>query len=115
MNAVRWANPALRCDNGPDFPHVDLRNGVLGFRRWDNGGNVVLVVLNLSDNQWDDPVYGVNIGYPGDHWVEIFNSQAPQYGGWVDSGNYLADLRVDHAGKIAIRLPKWSVLMFRKG
>ena len=114
VNAVRWANPALRTDNGPDFPHVDLRNGVLGFRRWDHGGNVVLVVVNLSDNQWDGPVYRVNIGYPGDHWVEIFNSQAPQYGGWADSGNYLADLRVGDAGQIAIRLPKWSVLMFRK-
>lgn len=31
--------------------------------------------------------YGVNVGYPGDRWAEIFNSQAPQYGRWTDSGN----------------------------
>jgi hypothetical protein len=42
------------------------------------------------------------------------NSQAPQYGGWPDSGNYLADLRVGADGQIHIRLPKWCVLMFRK-
>jgi 1,4-alpha-glucan branching enzyme len=87
---------------------------VLAFRRWNGAGNVVLVVVNLSDNQWDDAVYGVNVGYPGDDWTEIFNSQAPRYGGWNDSGNYLADLRVGDDGRINIRLPKWSVLMFQK-
>jgi 1,4-alpha-glucan branching enzyme len=113
-NAVRWNNPALRSDYVPDFPHFDLQNGVLAFRRWDGVGNVVLVVVNLSDNQWDDAVYGVSVGYPGDAWAEILNSQAPQYGGWNDSGNYLADLRVGDDGRINIRLPKWGVLIFQK-
>lgn len=115
VNAVRWNNPALRTDNGPLFTHLDLQNGVLAFKRWNDEGNVVLVVINLSDNQWDDPIYGVNVGGTGDRWTEIFNSQAPQYGGWSDSGNYLADLRVDGVGRISIRLPKWSVLIFREG
>ena len=115
VNAVRWNNPALRSDNGPLFTHVDVQNGVLAFKRWNDEGNVVLVVVNLSDNQWDNPIYGVNVGGSGDRWTEIFNSQAPQYGGWSDSGNYLADLRVDAAGRFSIRLPKWSVLIFREG
>jgi 1,4-alpha-glucan branching enzyme len=113
-NAVRWNNPALRSDNVPDFPHFDAQDGVLAFRRWDDTGNVVLVVVNLSDNQWDDAVYDLNVGYPGDRWAEIFNSQAPQYGGWPDSGNYLDDLHVADDGRLAIRLPKWSVLIFQK-
>jgi hypothetical protein len=71
-------------------------------------------VVNLSDNQWDQPTYGVNIGGNGDHWQEILNSQSPQYGGWNNSGNYLADLVVQGDGPFYIRLPKWSVLMFRK-
>jgi hypothetical protein len=75
---------------------------------------VALIVVNLSDNQCDQAIYGVNIGEVSDHWQEIFNSQSPQYGGWSDSGNYLADLVVRSDGRFYIRLPKWSVLMFKK-
>ena len=114
VNAVRWNNPALRSDIPPLFPHVDAHNRVLAFQRWNEAGNVLLIVVNLSDNQWNDATYGVNVGGVGDRWTEIFNSQAPQYGGWDDSGNYLADLRVGVDGRIPIRLPPWSVLMFRR-
>ena len=113
-NNVRWNNPALRSDYGPSITHSDSTNNVLGFLRWDLGGNVILTVINLSDNQWDDPVYGVNIGNPGDSWTEIFNSQSPQYGGWNNSGNYLANLVVQSDGCMYIRLPQWSVLIFSK-
>jgi 1,4-alpha-glucan branching enzyme len=113
-NTVRWNNAALRSDNGPQTMHYDSQNNVMGFLRWTNDGNVLLTVVNLSDNQWDQPNYGVNIGGIGDHWEEIFNSQSPQYGGWNDSGNYLADLVVQDDGRFYVRLPKWSVLIFRK-
>lgn len=114
VNNIRWNNPALRSDDGPEFPHYDPDNNVLAFKRWNDQGNVLLVVVNLSDNQWADPTYGVNIGGTGDHWSEIFNSQSPQYGGWNDSGNYLADLSVGGDGKFYIRLPQWSVLIFQQ-
>lgn len=114
INALRRNNPALRGDSGPQFTHFDLDNRVLAFKRWNDQGNVLLIVVNLSDNQWDSAIYGVSIGAPGDRWSEIFNSQSPQYGGWNDSGNYLASLWVDADGKISIRLPKWSVLIFQR-
>jgi 1,4-alpha-glucan branching enzyme len=113
-NNVRWSNPSLRSDNGPVTPHIDTQNNVLGFVRWDDFGNVVMTVVNLSDNQHDLATYGVNVGGAGDHWEEILNSQAPQYGGWNDSGNFASDLVVQADGAFFIRLPKWSVLMFRK-
>jgi 1,4-alpha-glucan branching enzyme len=113
-NNVRWNNAALRSDSPPSIPHFDAHNNVLGFLRWDNIGNVLLTVVNLSDNQWDHPQYGVDIGNPGDSWEEIFNSQSPQYGGWNDSGNYLMNPIVQSDGRFYIRLPKWSVLIFRK-
>ena len=113
-NQVRWDNPALRNDVVPQFTHNDADNRVLAFKRWNSEGNVVLAVINFSDNQWEDAIYGVSVGAPGERWTEIFNSQAPQYGGWSNSGNYLADLRVGGDGKFYIRLPKWSVLLFRQ-
>ena len=114
INALRFANPALRTDDGPEMSHLDMDNGVLAFKRWDSAGNVVLTVVNLSDHQWSDAVYGVAAGNAGDRWTEIFNSQSPQYGGWNDSGNYLADLQVAADGRLYIRLPKWAVLIFRR-
>ena len=71
------------------------------------------MVVNCSGNKWADAIYGVDAHADG-VFEEIFNSQAPQYGGWNDSGNYLADLRVAGDGKLYVRLPPWSVLMFRK-
>jgi 1,4-alpha-glucan branching enzyme len=112
-NQVRWNNPALRSDNLL-FTHFDAQNQVLGFKRWNDQGNVVLAVLNMSDTQFDNATYGVSLGGDGGSWEEIFNSQAPQYGGFADSGNFLADLPVGADGQIRIRLPKWSVLLFRK-
>jgi len=114
VNAVRWNNPALRSDIPPLFSHFDVQNRVLAFKRFDDTDNVLLIVVNLSDNQWNNPIYAVNVGGVGDRWTEIFNSQAPQYGGWPDSGNYLADLRVGDDAQFHIRLPQWSVLIFQK-
>ena len=113
-NNVRWNNPALRGESVATVTHADTNNNVLGFLRWNDGGNVILTVVNLSDNQWDSPSYGVSIGGAGDSWEEIFNSQAPQYGGWNDSGNFLSNLVVQGDGRFYIKLPKWSVLVFRK-
>ena len=114
VNAVRWNNPALRSDIPPLFSHFDVQNQVLAYKRFDDAYNVLLIVVNPSDNQWNNPIYGVNVGGVGDRWTEIFNSQAPQYGGWPDSGNYLADLRLGDDGQFHIRLPQWSVLIFQK-
>lgn len=113
-NRVRWENPALSSSQGPLFTHLDAPNRVLAFKRWDDGGNVVLTVVNLGAGQWDTATYGVDLGGDGGTWEEIFNSQSPQYGGWNDSGNYLAFPDVDPDGRLSIRLPKWSVLVFRK-
>ena len=113
-NNVRWNNPALRSDVIPSISHFDSHNNVMGFIRGDKAGNLLLIVVNLSDNQWDHPNYGVHTGVADGSWEEIFNSQAPQYGGWNDSGNYLMNLVVQSDGRFYIRLPKWSVLIFRK-
>jgi 1,4-alpha-glucan branching enzyme len=113
INWVRWHNPALRSDT-LQFIHEDLTNTVLAFKRWHEGGNIVVVVVNLSDRQWQDYDYRIHMGGETGQWSEIFNSQSPQYDGWNDSGNYGSNLQVHPDGKLFINLPKWSVLIFRK-
>jgi len=114
VNGLRWANPALRANGRPLFTHVDGDNGVLAFKRFDAGGNVLLVVVNLGDRQFDQATYGVALAGDGGTWEELFNSQSPQYGGWSDSGNFRAFPTVQPDGNLYIRLPKLSVLIFRK-
>lgn len=113
VNNVRWNHPALRTDT-LSVSHRDDRNQVLAFRRWTSSGDIVLVVVNLGDGQWENGDYGVGMGGENGIWEEIFNSQSPQYGGWNGSGNFGARPRVQGDGRLYINLPKWSVLMFRK-
>src|SRR5262249_42770078 len=56
-NAVRWDNPALRSDS-LTIPHEDATNQVIGFVR-EHDGNVVLVVVNLSESNFTNHSYGV--------------------------------------------------------
>jgi 1,4-alpha-glucan branching enzyme len=111
-NQVRWDHPALRSQT-LEITHRDRDNGVLAFRRWTDGGDVVLVVANLGGRQWSQHDYGVPTN-AGGRWEEIFNSQAPQFGGFADSGNYGAWPDTQGDGRIYINLPPWSVLMFRR-
>jgi len=113
-NGLRWANPALRANGRPLFTHVDADNGVLAFKRFNAEGNVVLVVVNVGQRQFDQATYGVSLAGDGGTWEELFNSQSPQYGGWPDSGNFLAFPAVQPDGNLYIRLPKLAVLVFRK-
>jgi 1,4-alpha-glucan branching enzyme len=112
VNNVRWGNPALRT-HALEFTHRDRDNGVVGFKRWNDRGNVVLVVANFSDREWRNRDYGVRTDTPG-QWEEMFNSQSPEYGGYHDSGNFGHRPWTQGDGRIYVNLPKWSVLMFRK-
>ena len=114
INALRWQHRALRSDSPPSISHVDVQNRVLAFQRWHDGGDALLAVINLGDQQWDSAIYEVNVGGVGAQWREIFNSQASDYGGWSNSGNGPVDVVVGTDGQIHIRLPKWSLLLFQR-
>jgi 1,4-alpha-glucan branching enzyme len=51
------------------------------------------------------------MGGESETWTEIFNSQAPAYGGVNTVGNYGFQLQVS-GGQLSINLPSWSVLIF---
>ncbi len=111
-NQLRWAHPGLRSPAGI-VVHVDDRNQVVGFKRYDLGGDVLLVVVNASDGQWDGNQYGVNLAGDGGVWREVFNSQSPAYGAIGTVGNFDMDLQAVN-GQLWINLPSWGVLVFRR-
>jgi 1,4-alpha-glucan branching enzyme len=112
INNLRWAHPALRSPAG-SVTHVDNQNPIVGFRRFNFDGDLILIVVNASDAQWSANDYAVNIAGESGIWKEIFNSQAPVYGGVGTVGNYAASLAVSN-GQLWINLPSWSVLLFQK-
>lgn len=111
-NQMRWNHPALR-SNSLDVSHTDRQNNVLAFRRWNEHGDVVLTVANFSEHEWLGFDYAVRTGADGG-WQEIFNSQAPEFDGYADSGNGPFARHSDAGGYVHVRLPKWSVLCFRQ-
>jgi 1,4-alpha-glucan branching enzyme len=111
-NNLRWHHPALRSPLGK-MSHTDYEGQVVAFIRWTPNGDVLLVVVNVSDNQWAFHDYGVEMGGQSGSWMEIFSSQAEVYGGSAGTGNYRESLAVLNS-RLAINLPSWCVLIFRK-
>jgi 1,4-alpha-glucan branching enzyme len=111
-NAVRWNYPALRADN-LTIPHEDPNNQVLGFVR-ELYGKVVLVVVNLSEQNFSDHGYGVNTGGSDGQWTQVLCTQDATFGGWDGAGNAYYDPWTQADGKLYINLPKWSVVIFSR-
>lgn len=112
INQLRWAHPALRSPAG-SVVHVDNENQVVGFKRYDLNGDVLLVVVNAGNGQWSGNGYGVSLAGDSGTWREVFNSQSPVYGGIDTVGNFDVALSAVN-GQIWINLPSWSVLVFQK-
>jgi 1,4-alpha-glucan branching enzyme len=112
INNLRWAHAALRSPTG-FVTHNDTQNQVIAFKRYDQKGDVLLVVVNPGDGQWGSNQYGVSLSGDGGTWLEIFNSQASVYGGINTVGNYGNYLEAAD-GQIWINLPSWSVLIFAR-
>ena len=59
---------------------------MLGFVR-QHDGNVVLTVVNLSDENFTDHSYAVRTGDHFGKWTQLLCSQDAAYGGWDGAGN----------------------------
>ena len=112
INQLRWSHSALRSPAG-FVVHVDDQNQVVGFKRYSLDGDVLLVVVNAGNGQWSGNAYGVSLAGDSGTWREVFNSQAPVYGGIDTVGNFDTVLPAVN-GQIWINLPSWSVLVFQK-
>jgi 1,4-alpha-glucan branching enzyme len=109
-NQVRWNHPSLRSVN-LQVTHEDHNNDIIAFKRWNNDGDVTLVVINANDSNFHDNSYGIQTEQPG-QWSQILCSQDLKYGGWDGAGNAYHEPLTQSDGKIYVNIPKWSVLIF---
>ena len=112
INNLRWAHGALRAPAGM-ITHVDDANGIVAFKRYTLDGDVLLVLVNVGDGQWVSHDYEVWMAGETGLWQEIFNSQAPVYGGIGTTGNFGFEMNVVD-DRIAVSLPSWSLLVLQK-
>jgi len=111
-HVLRASHASLR-GSGYMATRRDRTNAVFGFKRYDNAGDVLLFVVNLGGSRFGADGYNVSLAGDGGSWLEVFNSQAPLYGGFANSGNY--GVKLDGSGgALSIALPEQSVLVFQK-
>ncbi len=112
-NYMRWQNPALRSETA-QVTHENHNDNVIAFKRWvPDGNNLILVIVNMGDRNFDNLDYGVDTAGQAGQWTQIFCSQDSRYGGWDGAGNAYHEPWTRNDGKIYINLPKWSVVMMR--
>jgi len=111
VNQVRWQHSALR-KGSLEITHEDYTNSVLAFKRWNNEGDIVLVIINAGNQNFDSVSYGVNTSQNG-QWQQIFCSQDAEFGGWDGAGNAYYQPWTQLNGNIYVNLPKWSLVMFK--
>jgi 1,4-alpha-glucan branching enzyme len=86
---------------------------VLGFVR-ELYINVVLVVVNLSEQNFGNHSYGVDTGGRHGQWTQVLCTQDATFGGWDGAGNAYYEPWTQDDGKLYVNLPKWSVVIFSR-
>jgi 1,4-alpha-glucan branching enzyme len=118
INRLRLQLGALRTANTDcKLVHYDEKNSLVAYKRWDYFGCILLIVINLSDNQWEHREYQVHTDTPNSTWREIFNSQSVDYGGWTGSGNSDSSFypKADSSRNLqGINVPKWSLMLLKQ-
>jgi 1,4-alpha-glucan branching enzyme len=95
-----------------EITHEDYSNNIIAFRRWNNEGDIILIVVNAGDNSFTDHAYGLSTRQIG-QWQQILCSQDREFGGWQGAGNAYYDPYNQDDKRIYINIPKWSVLIFK--
>ena len=76
--SLRKLSPALRADAGVHIFHLNEAGNALAFQRYDDDGNIHVVVANFSNGDYTG--YRIGLPQPGT-WHEALNSQATEYDG----------------------------------
>jgi len=98
---------------GINVHHVDNNNKVIGFIRWDVGGQTddVVVIANFANVAWTNGTYA--IGFPANGtWYRHYNSDATNY--QSDFGDVGASLLVVSNGEARVNMGRYSLQIFSR-
>jgi len=114
MIRVKRENSSFRASSPYNAYHVNDTGDVLALHRWNDDGNVCVVIANFSNT--DYTVYNLGLPMPG-AWFEVVNSQKARFGG----PGTLTNPRIDaiggamhgHPQSASIRVPSMGLLVLR--
>lgn len=116
MIAVRKTNGAFRANAGWQVFHTDDATNVIAFQRYDNSGNVCVVVANFNNSNLSN--YRIGLPQAG-VWTELLNSQSSLYdGNNIGNGGQISSEAIAYDGhpqSAAITVPQMGLLVFRHG
>ncbi|MEO5616803.1 MAG: alpha amylase C-terminal domain-containing protein [Candidatus Eisenbacteria bacterium] len=109
---LRTTLDPLRASSGTHVYHLNEAGNVIAFRRTDSSGNPIVVVANFSNTDYG--AYRIGLPWSGG-WIELVNSQDPQYGGsGPANGGVLPTDATSYDGftqSLAISLPKMALVV----
>jgi 1,4-alpha-glucan branching enzyme len=106
---LRLTRPALRSRNA-SVVYVHDANRILAFRRFE-GGEDLLVIVSLNNRAFADGYVLRSAGLSDGRWREVFNSDAPAYGGGgLGNGGALDAV----GGALTVRLPANAVVVLQR-
>jgi len=98
---------------GINVHHIDNNNKVIGYVRWDAGGQSddVVVIANFAYNAWTNNTY--TVPFPSDGiWYSHFNSDASKY--QSDFDNIGPTQLVVSGGSAKVNMGRYSMQIFSK-
>jgi 1,4-alpha-glucan branching enzyme len=83
---------------------------LVAFRRW-KGAEEYLIVATLNDQGWPDGYQLAGAGLMEGHWIEVFSSDNPRYGGGgiTNSGTLVTEGRT-----LNVKVPARGFVVFRR-
>jgi 1,4-alpha-glucan branching enzyme len=107
---LRRANCVLRSSAAHDVFHLNDSGNVIAWQRYDNDGNLIVVIANFSNTNFTNYLIDMPAGGT---WYELLNSQALDYdgNGMGNGGSFFADLSAPHTA--AITIPEMGLLVVR--
>ncbi len=112
---LRRTLPALRASAPQNVYHVNESARVLAFHRWTGGGNDLVIVASLSNEDFE--LY--ELGFPlAGTWYEVLNGDGAAYGGrnFGNAGQIVAAGPPRHGlpASAQIRIPRMGLLVFAR-
>lgn len=112
---LRRSLPALRSSGQQNVFHVNDGAEVLALQRWTDSGGDVVVVVSLSNEDFD--TYQLGFPQPGT-WYEILNGESALYGGRnIGNGGQVSAVGPPLHGfgqSASVVLPRMGVLVFAR-
>ena len=74
----------------------------------------MLIIVDSGDSEFIETPYELLIGDDPSSWLEIFSSQAADYGGEGQVSDASVEIKPNNKKQLSIEIPAWSLLILER-